>query len=104
MITVRFPSGFSVQYNDLNWVEWGNGDAYLYTDSKRIGGWKVWVPKDSGAIVEFIPPCRAYQAMDKESEDRMMRVFESELRGLKRKISEALKGKKRQSKPAGQEK
>ena len=45
MITVRFPSGFSVQYNDLDRMKWSNGEPgriLLYRGEEE--GWKVSVP------------------------------------------------------------
>lgn len=64
MITVRFASGFSVQYNDLTWVEWGGGGtAYLY--AAKGTGWKVMVPP--GALIEFVAPCRTYNAPSDEA-------------------------------------
>ena len=56
MITVRFPSGYSVQYNDLTWVSWVGGVGYLH--KKKDTGWSVRVPE--GALIEFVSPCRSY--------------------------------------------
>lgn len=59
MITVRFPTGFSVQYNDATYVE------YLADDTARLrvgkgGTWVADVPKD--ALIEVQPACRTYNA------------------------------------------
>lgn len=60
MMTVRFPSGFSVQYNTANYVSRvGNGYTDLYTE--KGGSWVAQVPT-AGCIVESVPPCRTYVA------------------------------------------
>lgn len=58
MITVRFPSGFSVQYNSAHRLEYigNNGVARLFSGDK----WVADVPRE--AIVESISPCRTYNA------------------------------------------
>lgn len=59
MITVRFPSGFSVQYNDLHHIKWqADGSALLMKSMES--GWSVAVPKD--CLIEFMHPCAAYNA------------------------------------------
>jgi hypothetical protein len=64
MITVRFPSGFSVRYNDMAHVSWVDKTAYLYASKASVRengvGWKVRVPEE--CIIEFIEPCRTYDA------------------------------------------
>ena len=60
MITVRFPTGFSVQYNSANFVKrCVNGYSDLY--DKEGGTWVAQVPT-AACIVEVVPPCRTYIA------------------------------------------
>jgi hypothetical protein len=64
MITVRFASGFSVQYNSANYVYTtahpaGGGYHDLYVDSEK-SNWIARVPID--ALVEVTRPCRTYDA------------------------------------------
>lgn len=59
MLTVRFPSGVSIQYNSANYaIRQNNGYTDLYT--KKDGEWVAQVPT-AGCIVESIPACRVYR-------------------------------------------
>jgi hypothetical protein len=60
MMTVRFPSGFSVQYNEANWLSF-HGEMMRLSTAKD-GRWICDVPVASGAIVEVATPCRTYDA------------------------------------------
>ena len=65
MITVRFPNGFSVQYNDLNFSESTNSGTRLYSKAEkrdRGAGWLVEVRGD--CIIEHTSPCRTYNAYE----------------------------------------
>jgi hypothetical protein len=66
MITVRFPSGFSIQYNDLDHADFRTDGAYL-GEKKSPSTYSVWVPKD--CVVEHIRPCRTYNAATESSEN-----------------------------------
>lgn len=59
MITVRFPTGVAVQYNDANWV---NRSSHGYTDlyDKQGGRWIAQVPNE--CIVEPTRACRVYNS------------------------------------------
>ena len=75
MITVRFPSGFSVQYNDLCFSQSTAVSTRLYATSvKRDSGvgWMVEVRGD--CIIEHTPPCRTYNACDVEMERALNRA------------------------------
>lgn len=87
MITVRFPSGFSVQYNDLDMVDIRQDGIYLGMKTAP-NSYYVWAPKD--CLIEHIRPCQTYNAMDKEAWNavgNLHRNFES----LKRKVTAAIK-------------
>ncbi len=94
MITVRFPSGFSVQYNDLTAMKWGSdGSIQLYTDYAKADagkGWKVTVPP--GALVEFVSPCRTYNASADKANEEIYKLVR-EVRLLKRTIAKLARGK-----------
>jgi hypothetical protein len=95
MITVRFPSGFSVQYNSMYVMKWDNqgmGMTLYESAEKRDSGkgWSVYVPPD--CIVELAQPCRTYQAASSLDADRLA-AMEKELRGLRRSMKELIKGK-----------
>lgn len=54
MITIRFPNGQAVRYNDLHYVHWqGDGTALLKKD--KDSGWSVCVPRE--CLIEFMMPC-----------------------------------------------
>jgi hypothetical protein len=61
MITVRFPTGFSVQYNDLDGADFRPTGIYLGKKSDP-DNYSVWAPID--CIIEHIAPCRTYWAKD----------------------------------------
>ena len=91
MITVRFPTGFSVQYDDLNYIGWVGDVGYLYKDFKSRGengsGWRVKVPPET--VIEFIHPCRIYNAAKEESDAALKQQIEQlrkEVRSLTRKM------------------
>jgi hypothetical protein len=64
MMTVRFPSGFSVRYNDAGFLRYMDRGWELYTANPDKGGkWVASIALNSGAIVEVKEPCRTYNAM-----------------------------------------
>ena len=58
MITVRSPSGFSIQFNDATHVVRNSGHSDLLT--QRDGAWIAQVPNDW--VIEVRRPCRVYRA------------------------------------------
>jgi hypothetical protein len=65
VITVRFPSGVAVQYNDAHWIE--RGEHYTDLRDKRGGRLLAQVPT-RGCIVEFVRPCRVYSSNHEPSD------------------------------------
>lgn len=62
MITVRFPSGFSIQYNDAAYAVRLPHYTDLYTSSdESTRRWVAQVPTQ-GCVVEVVQPCRTYDA------------------------------------------
>jgi len=59
MITVRFPNGQTVTYNDATCVKWFDKECALYRtrEARDAGNWIVWIPSTAGAVIEFVNPC-----------------------------------------------
>ena len=91
MIMVRFPSGFSVRYNDMNYVSWSGEVAYLYPDSKACGekgvGWKVRIPPE--CLIEFINPSQTYDAAANSPIllEQEIRLLRTQIESIKRLIN-----------------
>jgi hypothetical protein len=93
MITVRFPSGFSVQYNDAGFVcgpdERGIVRLYDSSDKKRFF---ARIPSD--ALVEFIRPCRTYNASGPSGElTAEVALLQKKVASLTRSINKLAKTK-----------
>ncbi|MGH7593391.1 MAG: hypothetical protein ACRELE_06015 [Gemmatimonadales bacterium] len=88
MMTVRFPSGFSIQYNDANYADRhiSSGLTDLYT--KKDGKWLAQVPTH-GCVLELVEPCRIYNAlqMDSDAVRTSLDALSEEVRLLKRKMA-----------------
>ncbi len=56
MMTVRFPSGLAVQYNDANFLNRTSGFWDLYTDSTKTK-WIACVQESAGVLIEVVRPC-----------------------------------------------
>ena len=56
MITVRYPTGHTVVYNDANYLVRGDVWAILY-DSKTDQNMIASISAQSGASIEFVQPC-----------------------------------------------
>lgn len=89
MITVRFPSGFSVQYNDLDHADFRSTGIYL---SKKTANntYQVWAPLT--CIIEHVTPCRTYNptSIGMPQIDRVVAAVEllaKDVRSLKRKLA-----------------
>ena len=89
MITVRFPSGFSVQYNSLDHVDIRANGIYLGKKSAP-NTYSVWCPTD--CIVEHTSPCRTYQAATEQQNRDLVAQLEAlrkEVRALGRKVGKS---------------
>jgi hypothetical protein len=82
MITVRFPSGFSVQYNDAKYSFREAGQTLLYESSAKQ---KLFAIVPNEALIEHAPCCTTYNApaTDLEAEVRFLR---KKIESLTRKI------------------
>lgn len=94
MITVRFPNGFSVQYNDACAFKIEGDIIKIYRAHGRESEWFAWVPVSSGALVEGRSPCRTYDAATSDTNamvdtimDRLKQVSYGRLADLKRRLA-----------------
>jgi hypothetical protein len=87
MMTVRFPSGVSIQYNDANYITRNQDYADLYT--AKDGRWIAQVPT-KGCVIEAQRACRVYDACAGDRAEQVMQNLEGLpdhiLRGLKRRL------------------
>lgn len=81
MITVRFATGFSVQYNAGNYAVRSAEFTDIY--DRKGGKWLAQVP--NSAIIEVAQPCRTYMAQG-DDEDRRITELTREVSLLKRRI------------------
>lgn len=88
MITVRFPTGFSVQYNIAANVEGPDQDGITRLRDKKDGMLIARLSKE--CIVEFIQCCSTYQAaIESESIELQLSALKREIASLKRIINKA---------------
>lgn len=83
MITIRFPSGFSVQYNSAGYLTGpdSSGVTRIFTSeaAKQRGDCPIArVPAD--CLIEFTPPCRTYNASGPSAE------VQQEIAALREKV------------------
>lgn len=58
MMTVRFPTGLAITYNDARLVYYNDRHWELYTGDKANGGrFIATIQPSAGAVVEVVPPC-----------------------------------------------
>ena len=87
MITVRFPSGFSVQYKSVSFVKRSQSYSDLY--EKEGGRWIAQVP--NAALIELVSPCRTYNEYNAahntaEAIDVQLIALECEIASLKQAL------------------
>ena len=87
MITVRFPTGFSVQYNSATTVEYGT-DAKWTILYDRPGGNQI-ATIVGPCLIERTAPCRTYNPVA----DTTLRELREEIRELAAKVQRKLKAK-----------
>jgi hypothetical protein len=95
MITIRFPSGFSVQYNGATCASNPDSDGIvrLYSsvaDRSAVVNVIARCPRE--CILEYTSPCRTYNAAREESESQLksqIELLRKEVRSLARKIGKA---------------
>lgn len=82
MITVRFPTGLSVQYNDATTGAY-RADGWFELHNAR-GGWIASVPPV--AIIEVVAPCRTYSTVRDETTETVRGLMQSEFKTIQRQI------------------
>jgi len=81
MITVRFPNGQAVQYNDGNFAEyWGD---MISISNKKDGILIAEVPKT--CIIEWAKPCRVYNPLASVPNEELVEL-KKEIQSMKRKL------------------
>ena len=84
MMTVRFPNGQALQYNDAMNLAHGNNEEYILR-KKKGGDAIAFIQASAGAIVEFVQPCRVYNPLN-NSDNEKIEQLTKEIRLLKRKL------------------
>jgi hypothetical protein len=91
MMTVRFPNGQAVQYNDANFISWGNDHSTLYNEEPNQGGQLIArVPRE--CIIEWEKPCRVYNPISSAPNEEL-EALKKEVQALKRLIYRKKNGK-----------
>jgi len=81
MITVRFPNGQAVQYNNGHFLEtWGD---MVTVKDKKDGCLIAEVPKT--CIIEWVTPCRVYNPLSKVPNEELVSL-KKEIQSMKRKL------------------
>lgn len=83
MMTVRFPNGQAIQYNNAKYVE----RSEVYTDiyDKKGGIWIAQVP--NSCVIEAVTACRVYNPIVQVKSEHLDAV-NKELRSIKRKLKQ----------------
>lgn len=88
MMTVRFPSGVSIQYNNATHVERKPGIARLYNRKQEPRTWIASIQGD--CIIEGERACRVYDATAGDRAEQVLQNLEGlphdTLRQLKRRL------------------
>ena len=89
MITVRFPSGLAVTYNQANMIEWASDFASL--KNKGTGQLFATVNTGGGAIIEWNTPCEVKTPSQTPTLDSASDLTLAELRRVRYEILVSLK-------------
>jgi hypothetical protein len=81
MMTVRFPNGQAVQYNNANFIERSSEYSDIY--EHKDGIWIAQVP--NSCVVEKIKPCRVYNPLATVSNESLVEL-KKEVQALRRKL------------------
>lgn len=83
MLTVRFPDGTAVQYNNALYYRVGKETIALYTaDPAKEGAfWVATIPAATNCIIESSPACRVYNALHTEAQLRTLLARIRDLNG-----------------------
>jgi len=84
MMTVRFPNGQALQYNEALWLDYEHNGTWVLRKAKG-GDCVAFIQASAGAIVEFRSPCRVSHPQVKDLQPQIDQLTK-EIRSLKRKI------------------
>lgn len=89
MMTVRFPNGQAVRYNDACFILWGENHSTLYSKDPNKGGSLIArVPRE--CIIEWVAPCRVYNPLTDNINEKL-EALAKEIRALRRKVERMTK-------------
>ena len=81
MMTVRFPSGVSIQYNTATHLAYKPGIWELYTEDPDKGGqWVASLQSTAGAVVEVLGACRIENPAAQLTGERALREVTDRIR------------------------
>lgn len=92
MLTVRYPNGQTIQYNEATYLE---HDAYGSRIFNKKGGDQIArVQHSAGAILEFDSPCRISNAIEENqfaNVNAELKAIKQELRSIKKELKKGVK-------------
>jgi hypothetical protein len=90
-VTVRYPNGLVVKYNNAHFLRYGADGWHLYTNSKEEQ-WIATIMPSAGVTVEQTPACSVTQSNPEYSEIRSMKqMFFSEMEGLRLAVNRMMR-------------
>lgn len=81
MITVRFPTGVAVTYNEANFASWSGDRVRLLT--KEGGTLVASVGNGGGVIIEWRRPCQIENPFTGETAERALKCLIENVRNLR---------------------
>lgn len=86
MMTVRFASGLSIQYNTACFAECRVDGAYTDLYTRNGGKWIAQVPT-AACVIEAVPACRVYCPVGSDTVKASVDLLTKEVRAVKRKLA-----------------
>lgn len=84
MITLRFPSGVAVTYNDANFLQYKDPFVRLMTAApEKQGRLVAVVPYSSGVVVGFVKPCRVEDVARKQTIEGAVELLVRDIRSAR---------------------
>lgn len=86
MITVRFPSGLSVTYNDANYLTHSSTAHQLWQRKNAAGqgeGFIASIQSSAGAIVEYVKPCRVERVAENLTPETALVLLVQHIRDIR---------------------
>ena len=83
MITVRFPTGVSITYNEAKWYQIQNEGICLFTANPEKGGVSVaYIQKSAGAVLEFVKACSIRNSVNGKTNGELVNHLRENLRSI----------------------